>query len=297
MDMNHLGRVTTRQAWGALGGGRATEPHVYVMTALFKDLGATTAGQSAAEDESATDDASVGSSNEWEDIPDYFCIKHGVSMTIDSVVSRDLRTCRDQEPTMLRVGFCKLCNEDALRDGVRDKRANATPEKKDRKVSKDSKENDEAKRHECEHLETCRGANQYGRWTICRQCGVRLSYESTVQGYPKPHKNKCKETTGTSSTPSTSTTPSAWRSVDQDKIAARRKELKEKLAAKEGAKEGTQDLPSREPLEHTSNKQARYIMLLCSKLGIQIDVPRDRIEASALIADLRSEVDVRDLWK
>ncbi len=50
-------------------------------------------------------------------------------------------------------------------------------------------------------------------------------------------------------------------------------------------------------MEHTTTKQARYIMLLCSKLEIHIDVPGDRIEASALISNLKMEIARRALWK
>jgi hypothetical protein len=46
----------------------------------------------------------------------------------------------------------------------------------------------------------------------------------------------------------------------------------------------------------TTSNQARYITLLCAKLGIHIEVPSDRIEASVLIDDLRSEIGARALW-
>jgi len=243
------------------------------MTAVLKDAGAASAGRSGSEDESSTD-------LEWEDIDDFYCVKHGMPMTVDFVMSRDLRACKDQElldpTTMLRVGFCKFCCQEARADARHNatNAANATRENDSKKKKEDEAKLQESQ--ECRHLESCRGANQYGRWTICKQCGARLSYQSAVQGYPK----LSKKSTSTSSTSTSSTTCQA-------KIDARRKELKEKLQMKDDATTTTTS---------TTPNQARFITLLCAKLGVHMDVPSDRIEASVLIDDLRSEIRARALW-
>ena len=50
-------------------------------------------------------------------------------------------------------------------------------------------------------------------------------------------------------------------------------------------------------VEEPTPRQVTYLRLLAHKLGIVVDIPNDRVEASQLITDLRAEVDSQGLWR
>ena len=203
----------------------------------------------------------------------YICMDHG-PMVVDRVLVRDLVDTHIEykhERDYIEVSYCRRCHLEQ-----EDKKRSAASEDENDKGQEHQKEKEEP----CRHLvQTVRGGNQYGSWSKCLDCGKVLNYQKHGATSNKGEKG------------------STFEKTVNDKRSDPKDTSKTTQASSGPMSSKTTTASASATVEEPTPRQVTYLRLLAHKLGIVVDIPNDRVEASQLITDLRAEVDSQGLWR